>query len=171
MEISRYEETDQTHQMMVAAVDFISDHANQVWASLNVADQGWCSVFHGVTLNYEGHPLVSFPRLLLCGMLTHHTTFLQSILYYYSFYKHLLSTYYEWGTPLELGMWRLIRKGSLSHGDLCLLRGTEVGGKEHTRVLESGGSNFSVPDAGIRITSCVTLDKLLSLSELLFSPL
>lgn len=95
MEISRYEETDQTHQMMVAAVDFISDHANQVWASLNVADQGWCSVFHGVTLNYEGHPLVSFPRLLLCSMLTHHTTFLQSILYYYSFYKDLLSTYYE----------------------------------------------------------------------------
>lgn len=48
MEISRYEETDQTHKMMVAAVDFISDHANQVWASLNVADQGWCNVFRGV---------------------------------------------------------------------------------------------------------------------------
>ena len=95
MEISRYEETDQTHKMMVAAVDLISDHANQVWASLNAADQGWCSVFPGVTLNYEGHPLVSFPHLLLCNMLTHHTTFLQSFLYYYSFYKHLLSTYYE----------------------------------------------------------------------------
>lgn len=58
MKISRYEEPDQAHKMIVAAVDFISDHVNQVWTSLNVAIQGRCDVFCGVTLNYEGQPLV-----------------------------------------------------------------------------------------------------------------
>ena len=60
MKISRYEEPDQAHKMIVAAVDFISDRVNQVWTSFNVAIQGWCGVFFGVTLNYEGHPLVPF---------------------------------------------------------------------------------------------------------------
>lgn len=57
MEISRYEESNQAHKMMVAAVDFISDHVNQVWASLNVANQEWCTMLHGISLNCEGHPL------------------------------------------------------------------------------------------------------------------
>ena len=58
MKISRYEEPDQAHKMIVAAVDFISDRVNQMWTSLNIAIQGWCGVLCGVTLNYEGHPLV-----------------------------------------------------------------------------------------------------------------
>lgn len=51
MEISRYEEPDQAHKMLVAAVDFISDHVNQVQASLNAANLGRGSVFHGIPLN------------------------------------------------------------------------------------------------------------------------
>lgn len=37
METSRYEESSQAHEMMVAAADFISDHVNHIWVSLNVA--------------------------------------------------------------------------------------------------------------------------------------
>lgn len=37
MEISRYEEPSQAHEMMVAVADSISDHANHIWVSLNVA--------------------------------------------------------------------------------------------------------------------------------------
>lgn len=39
MEISRYKEPNLAHKMMVAADEFISDHVNQVWALLNVANQ------------------------------------------------------------------------------------------------------------------------------------
>lgn len=92
MEISRDEESNQAHEMMVAAVDFISDPVNQVWTSLNVANQEWCNMLHGVTLNYEGHPLVPSLISLSCSLALywHPTpTFLQRFLYFYSFTEHL----------------------------------------------------------------------------------
>lgn len=60
METSRHGESNRAHKMMVAAVDFISDHVNRAWASLNVAKQELCNMFRGVTLDYEGHPCVPF---------------------------------------------------------------------------------------------------------------
>lgn len=93
--------------MMVAAADIISDHRNQVRASSNAANQEWCRVVHGVTLNYEGHPVVS-PSVCLscsvCNILTLHMYVSSVFLCSHAFYKHLLSTYYEREAQSELGV-------------------------------------------------------------------
>lgn len=85
MKISRYEEPDQAHKMIVAAVDFISDHVNQVWTSLNVAIQGRCGVFCGVTLNYEGQSLV--PSLNPSIASLQHTLYYSPIIHSINIYR------------------------------------------------------------------------------------
>lgn len=118
--------------MMVAAVDIIYDCINQVRALSNAANQEWCRVVHGVTLIYERHPLVpSFVCLScsVCYIWTLHTYISPVFLHSHAFYKHLLSTYYEQEAQLELGMWRLIGSGDVSHGDLFFLGDTMVRGR------------------------------------------
>lgn len=49
METSRYEEPSQAHEMMVAAVDFISGHVNHTWVSLTAAIKNGAAC-HAVSL-------------------------------------------------------------------------------------------------------------------------
>lgn len=64
---------------------------NEVWVSLNVDNQDWCNMLHGVTTLWRTptFSLSHVPLLLLCNVLTLHTYFSPLLFIVWTFIEHL----------------------------------------------------------------------------------